>query len=35
MEEFMHYTIYLHQLHNNPWLARYVGYTSQRPEDRW
>ena len=31
----MHYTIYLHQLRNNPWLARYVGYTSQKPEDRW
>lgn len=31
----MNYTIYLHQLHDDPWLARYVGYTSQKLEDRW
>lgn len=31
----MNYTIYLHQLRENPALARYVGFTSQDPEDRW
>lgn len=31
----MNYTIYLHQLIADPSKARYVGYTSQLPEERW
>lgn len=31
----MNYTIYLHQLITDPSKARYVGYTSQLPEERW
>lgn len=31
----MNYTIYLHRLIADPSKARYVGYTSQKPEERW